>query len=71
MYSRDPAKMFLTFNVQVYLFLIPPVKLNLGMQIDGRLVVATHLNQSNYVANQQQVLGVHHTASASCVYPKP
>jgi len=28
----------------------------LGLQIGGRLLIATHLDQSNYLANQQQVL---------------
>ncbi len=40
------------------------------MKIDGKLLVATHLHQSNYVANHQQVLGVHHTVSASCLCTK-
>jgi hypothetical protein len=33
------------------------MKLKLGLQIGGRLLIATHLDQSNYLANQQQVLG--------------
>ncbi len=28
----------------------------MGLQIGGRLLIATHLDQSNYLANQQQVL---------------
>jgi hypothetical protein len=27
------------------------------MQISGTLLISTHLNQSNYPANQQQVIG--------------
>jgi hypothetical protein len=38
------------------------------MQIDGRLLVATHLDQSNYVANQQQVLGTSYSLSKLYVY---
>jgi hypothetical protein len=34
-----------------------PIKLKLGLQIDARLLIATNLNQSIYIANQQQVLG--------------
>jgi hypothetical protein len=33
------------------------MKLKLGLHIGGRLLIATHLDQSNYLANQQQVLG--------------
>jgi len=32
----------------------PPIKLKLGLQICGRLLIATHLDQSNYVANHKQ-----------------
>jgi hypothetical protein len=39
------------------LFPSPPIKLKLGLQMGGRLLIAAHLNQSNYLANQQQVLG--------------
>jgi hypothetical protein len=33
------------------------IKLKLGLQIGERLVTAAHLDQSKYLANQQQVLG--------------
>jgi hypothetical protein len=33
------------------------IKLKLRLQIGRRLLIATHLEQSNYLANQQQVLG--------------
>jgi hypothetical protein len=33
------------------------MKLKLGVQMGGRLLTATHLEQSNYLANQQQVSG--------------
>jgi len=39
------------------LFPSPPIKLKPGLQIGGRLVIATHLDQSNHLANQEQVLG--------------
>jgi hypothetical protein len=32
----------------------PPIKLKLGVQIGGRLLIATHLYQSKYLANQKQ-----------------
>jgi hypothetical protein len=34
------------------LFPNPPIKLKLGLQVGGRLLIATHLNQSNYDCNQ-------------------
>ncbi len=39
----------------IFFFLTLPVKLKLGVQTIARLLlVVTHLNQSNYLANQQQ-----------------
>jgi hypothetical protein len=35
-------------------FPTPPIKLKLGLQVNGRLLIATHLDQSNYLANQKQ-----------------
>jgi len=32
----------------------PPIKLKLGLQVGGRLLIATHFEQSNYLANQKQ-----------------
>jgi hypothetical protein len=37
-----------------YFFPTPPIKLKLGLQIGGRLLIAKHLDQSNYLANQKQ-----------------
>ncbi len=34
------------------------IRLKQALQIVGRLVIATHLDQSNYLGNQQQVLGL-------------
>jgi hypothetical protein len=31
-----------------------PLKLTLGLQVRGRLLIATHLDQSNYLPNQKQ-----------------
>ncbi len=31
-------------------FPTPPIKLKLGLQVGGRLLIATHLDQSNYIA---------------------
>jgi hypothetical protein len=53
----DPAKIFLTSKFSNLLFPTPAVKLKLGLEIDGKIRIATHLDQSNYLANQQQVLG--------------
>jgi len=38
----------------IYLFATLPIKLKLGLQIGGRLLKAMHLEQSNYLANQNQ-----------------
>jgi len=34
-------------------FPTPPIKLKMGLQGGGRLSIATHLDQSNYLANQK------------------
>jgi hypothetical protein len=50
-------KIFLTSKFSYLLFFPTPcIKLKLGLQIGGRLLIATHLDQSNYLTNQQQVL---------------
>jgi hypothetical protein len=36
----------------VYLLLIPPIKLKLGLQINGKLLTTTRLNQLTYVGSQ-------------------
>ncbi len=43
-------------SLVLYVFPTPPIKLELGLQIGGRLLIATHLNQSNYLANEHQLL---------------
>jgi hypothetical protein len=52
-------------HTQVYLFTylpfffpVPPIKLKLGWQIGGRLVMANHLDQSVWWANQKHWAGV-------------
>jgi hypothetical protein len=52
---RDLAEIFLTskFYLQTF-FPTPPIKLKLGLQVHGRLLIATHLDQSNYLTNQKQ-----------------
>jgi hypothetical protein len=44
----DPAKMFFTSKFSCVLFCnpTPPIKLKLGQQICGRLLIANHLDQS-------------------------
>jgi hypothetical protein len=37
-----------------YFFPTPPIKLKLRLQIGGRLLIATHLDQLNYLPNQKQ-----------------
>ncbi len=40
----------------IYFFPAPSIELKLGIAKGGRLLTATHLDESNHVANQQQVL---------------
>jgi hypothetical protein len=49
-------KHFSHLSLVIYFFPTPPIKLKLGLQVGGRPLIATHLDQSNYLANQQQVL---------------
>jgi hypothetical protein len=44
-------------NVVIYVFVMSPLKVKLGLQIGQKQLIATHLDQSNYLANQQHVLG--------------
>ncbi len=44
-------------SLVIYFFPTSPIKLKLGLQIRGRLLIPTHVDQSNYLTNQQQVLG--------------
>jgi hypothetical protein len=43
-------------NLVIYLFLATPIKLKLRPEIGGRPLIETHLDQSNYLGNQQPVL---------------
>ncbi len=52
--NMEPCKNISQIQVSViYFFPTPPIKLKLGLQIDGKLM-AIHLDQSNYLANQKQ-----------------
>jgi hypothetical protein len=51
----DPAKIISHIQVLVTSFFpTPPIKLKLWLEVGGRLVIATHLDQSNYLGNQKQ-----------------
>ncbi len=53
--SMWPCKNISCVQVLVtYFFPTPPIKLKLGLQIDGRLLIATHLDKSNYLTSQKQ-----------------
>ncbi len=53
----DPWNIFLTSKVQILTYFpTPPIKLKLRVQAAGRLLRATHLDQSNYLTNQKQVV---------------
>jgi hypothetical protein len=47
------------FHIQVlvtnFFFPTPPIKLKLGLQIGGRLLIATQLDQSNHLVNQKKL----------------
>jgi hypothetical protein len=53
-----PSKNISHADLVIYLFSTPPIKLKLGLQIDGRRKIATYLDQSNYVTNQEPRAGV-------------
>ncbi len=58
----------------IYFFPTPQLILKPGLQLGGRLLIATHLYRSTYLANQQQVLGldVHLTSfSKLCKNARP
>jgi hypothetical protein len=45
--SCDPAKLFFTSKFSyIYSFATPPIKLKLGQQIGGELLIANHFDQS-------------------------
>jgi hypothetical protein len=53
--SPEVLSMWPWKNVSHIPVLVPiqPIKLKLGLQIGGRLLIATHLDQSNYVDNHK------------------
>jgi hypothetical protein len=53
----DPAKRFLESKFGYSLFSNPTQKTKTGTENRWRQLIATHLDHSNYLANQQQVLG--------------
>jgi len=54
----NPVKKYFSHpSLVIYFFPTPTLKLKLGLRRGGKLLIATHLNQSNYLANQQQVSG--------------
>jgi hypothetical protein len=54
---RGPATIFLTAKISYLLFPNLTHKTETGTAKGGRLLIAILLNQSNHLANQQQVLG--------------
>jgi hypothetical protein len=54
---------FLHPRLVIYFFPTPPIKLTLRLQTGARLIIATHLDQSNYLANRSRLCCA---ASASC-----
>jgi hypothetical protein len=67
----DPAKMFLTSKFNSYLlFSNPAHKTELGLRTGGRLLIVTYLDQSKYVANQQQVSSFAVPSTSLCIMCK-
>jgi hypothetical protein len=55
MLSMWPCKNVSHIQVLVTNFFpTPPIKLKLWLEVSGRLVIATHLDQSNYLPNEKQ-----------------
>jgi hypothetical protein len=52
-----PAAVFLTSMISYLLFPNLTHKTEIGTVNHGRLLLATHINQSNHLAHRQQVLG--------------
>jgi hypothetical protein len=52
--SQNWKKNTLHGSFSYLLFQSPPIKLKLGLHWSGRLLIATHLDQSNYLANQKR-----------------
>jgi hypothetical protein len=50
---RNLANYFLHPSLVIYFFATPAIKLKLGLQIGGRLLITNHLNQSLWLANQK------------------
>jgi hypothetical protein len=55
--AQAPVFFFHPRLVISFSFPAPPIKLKLGLQTGLKILLATRLDQSNYLANQQQVLG--------------
>jgi hypothetical protein len=56
--SMWPNKKKSDIHHVIYLFATTPIKLKLRLQIGGRLVIANHLDQSLWLANQKQGAGI-------------
>jgi hypothetical protein len=49
------------FHIQIFIFYFfptPSIKLEVRLQIDERLLIATNLDQSNYIMNQKHKVRV-------------
>jgi hypothetical protein len=66
---------FVTLNIYLWhpsfgcLQIFPKITIELTLKMGGRVLIATHLDQSNYLANQQhrcEALLCHLPASAKC-----
>ncbi len=54
----DLAKIFFTSTFSYFVFYNPIIKLKLGQQIGGKLLIANHLEQSVWWANQKHWVAV-------------
>jgi hypothetical protein len=53
---RDSEKLFLHQSLVIYFFPTPLINLKLALQIGGRVLIPTQMDQINGPPNQQQVL---------------
>jgi hypothetical protein len=63
-------KIFLMSKFTYIVFSNSPHKSEIGIAKGGRLLIAIHLDQSNYLANRQQVLGFDVSFTSLSIFSK-